>query len=161
MVRNSNLIRLGIASLSLLVAFAVYSFTRIYPPEFLEPFQAVNTNLATHSALFGSAPSFFYTLALGLAIGACASSPLRARFHCLIWIGLALFLELTQHSILAEPFSIWLRTNLAEPVWSMFVPYWTRGVFDPLDLLTTLVGGIIALALLTPPPKENSDENIS
>jgi hypothetical protein len=161
MVRNSKLIKLGIASLSLLAAVAVYSFARIYPPEFLEPFQALNSDLATHSAIFGSAPSFFYTLALGLAIGACASSPLRARFHCLIWIGLALFLELTQHSIFAESFSSWLRTNLAEPVWSMFVPYWTRGVFDPLDLLATLVGGIIALTLLIHLPKGNSDENIS
>lgn len=153
--------RLGVACASFLTAIAVYCFARINPPEFLEPFQAVNTDLATHSEIFGSAPSFFYTLALGLAIGACASSPLRARLHCLSWIGLALFLELTQHSIFAESFSSWLKANLSEPVWSLFVPYWIRGSFDPLDLLATLVGGIIALALLTHLPKENSDENIS
>ncbi|MDH3449026.1 MAG: hypothetical protein OEO18_12870 [Gammaproteobacteria bacterium] len=153
--------RLGIACVSFITAIVVYCCARIYPPEILEPFQAVNTDLATHSAILGSAPSFFYTLALGLAIGACASSISGARLHCLIWIGLALFLELSQHSIFAESFSSWLITNLVEPIWLIFVPYWTRGVFDPLDLLATLVGGIIALTLLTHLPKENSDENIS
>ena len=162
MIRNTPLTRrLGVACVSLLTAIAVYCFARVNPPKFLEPFQSVNTDLATHSAIFGSAPSFFYTLALGLAIGACASSALRARLHCLIWIGFVLFLELTQHSIIAESFSSWLKTNLAESVRSLFVPYWTIGSFDPFDLLATFVGGIIALALLIHLPKENSDENIA
>lgn len=71
MSRNTLLIwRLGIASLSLLTAIAVYRFTRFYPPEVLEPFQVAGTDLATYTGTFGSAP-FIYTLALFLIIGAC------------------------------------------------------------------------------------------
>jgi len=71
MTRNTPLtLRLGGASLSLLIAVAVYLLARIYPPETLAPFQSAEISLATHTEVFGSAPSFFYTLALGLFISA-------------------------------------------------------------------------------------------
>ena len=150
MVRNALLSwRLGVASLSLLAAIAVYCFARIYPPEVLEPFQVTGTDLTAYTGIFGSAPSFFYTLAVGLVIGICASTRFSARFHCLIWIGLALILELSQHPIIAEAVSGWLRTNFFDSIWKLIGPYWSRGVFDPLDLLATLLGGGVVFYLLT------------
>ena len=158
MTRNAPLIwRLCIASLSLLAAVAVYSFARIYPPEILTPIQTVNTELAAQTAAFGSAPSFFYTLALGLFIGACASTLTNARVHCLVWIGLAICLELTQHPIVAENLSTWLAAILSESSWELIGTYWARGVFDQLDLVATLIGGFVALALLSYSPREIND----
>jgi hypothetical protein len=87
MAKNASLAwKFGIGSLSLLAEVAVYSFARFYPPELLESFQATNSILVAQTELFGSAPSFFYTLALGLFIGACASTLTNARVHCLVWI---------------------------------------------------------------------------
>jgi hypothetical protein len=131
------------------MAIAVYCFARFFPPELLEPFQATNSILAAQAGFFGSAPSFFYTLAIALFIGACASTLTHARWHCLLWIALVLLLELTQHPAIGEPLSGWLATVLPGSVWEIIQPYWTRGVFDQQDLLATLAGGVIALALLT------------
>ena len=159
MVRNALLSwRLVIASLSLLAAIAVYRFARIYPPEVIEPFQITGTDLATYTGIFGSAPSFFYTLAVGLVIGICASARFSARFHCLLWFGLALFLELSQHPIIAQTVSDWIRLNFPDSIWTLIGPYWSHGTFDPLDLLATLMSGVIALFLLTHLPME--DDNV-
>ena len=149
--------RFGIACFSLLAAVAVYLIARIYPPEILKPFQAINTDLASQVSIFGSAPSFFYTLALGLVIGVCASSRSSARFHCLMWIGLCLALELTQYPGLSVTFTIWLSDVLPAAGWNLIGPYWTRGVFDPIDLITTLIGGLIALILITHLPMEDKE----
>ena len=153
--------RFVIASLSLLAAVAVYSFARFHPPELLESFRATNPILAAQTALFGSVPSLFYTLSIGLLVGACAPTFLGAKLHCLSWIFLALILELSQYPTLAEPVSNWLVIVLPELSGEIVRPYWTRGVFDPLDLLATLVGGYIALALLRHLPTENTDASTS
>lgn len=153
--------RFSIASLSLLAAAAVYSFARFHPPELLETFQATNPVLATQTLVFGSAPSLLYTLALGLFIGACASTLAEARILCLAWIGLAIGLELAQHPIVAGHLSTWLAAVSSESIWALIGPYWTRGVFDPLDLLATLVGGYIALLLLNHLLTENTDASTS
>jgi hypothetical protein len=156
--RNKPLIfKLGVASLSLFAAVLVYSFTRIYPPELLSSIQATHPGLAAQTGIFGSAPSFFYTLALGLFIGACASTLTNARVHCLVWIGLAICLELTQHPIAAELLSTWLAAILSKSSWELIGPYWTRGAFDQLDLVATLIGGFVALTLLTYLPREIDD----
>jgi hypothetical protein len=161
MTGNKPLVwRLGIASLSLLAAVAVYSLARIYPPEILVPILSTNAELAAQTVVFGSAPSFFYTLTLGLLIGGCASNSSSAKFHCLIWVGLALILEFSQHPIIAEAVSGWLRTNFSDSIWTLIGPYWSRGVFDPLDLLATLVGGGIAFYLLTNLSLEKSNVRI-
>ncbi|MGI9316734.1 MAG: hypothetical protein ACR2QW_05330 [bacterium] len=76
--------KLGVASLSLFAAVLVYSLTRIYPPELLVSIQATNPVLAAQIGLFGSAPSFFYTLALGLSIVLCASTKMSDQLHCLL-----------------------------------------------------------------------------
>jgi len=158
MTKNALLAcRFGIASLSLLVAIAVYSFARFHPPELLESFQATNPTLAAQTGFFGSAPSFFYTLALGLLIGACASTLTNARVHCLAWLGLVLCLELLQYPIVAGHLSTWLAAVLSESSWELIGPYWARGTFDWLDLIATLVGGVIAIALLTYLPREIHD----
>ena len=149
--------RIVIACLSLAAAIAVYLFVRIHPPELLGPLQALNPDLAAYTGVFGSAPSFFYTLALGLVIGVCASSRLSARIHCLAWIGLAMLLEISQARIFAESIAVWLSGVLADSLWAIAEPYWTRGVFDPLDLLATVTGGVIALALLAYLPMEKKD----
>ena len=108
--------RFGIAGTALLAAVAVYCLVRIYPPELLTPFQSTIPALAVQAGLFGSAPSFLYIFAIGLIVGTCASTPASARTHCLIWLGLALLLELSQHPVIAEPLVEWLADTLFESV---------------------------------------------
>ncbi|MDH3536765.1 MAG: hypothetical protein OER87_13560 [Gammaproteobacteria bacterium] len=158
MVRNKILlVRLGVAGLAFCAAFSVYLFARIYPPEILTPFSATGNIHASYTGIFGIAPSFFYTLSIGLLVGACASTLSTARLHCLSWISLALLLELSQYPALAEPLSTWLAAVLPASGWEIVRPYWIRGVFDPLDMLATLMGGMIALVLLTHLPKEKNN----
>ncbi len=145
---------LGIANASFLIALGVYCFARIYPPELLIPFQSTIPILTGQAELFGSAPSFFYTLAVGLLVGACASTPTSARVHCLAWICLTLFLEASQHPIVVEPLARWL----SESSWGLVGPYWMKGTFDQLDLIASIVGGFIALAILTYLSPKHNDE---
>ena len=162
MARNAPIfLRFAIVVFSLMTAIAVYLFARSYPPELLAPFQSTNPDLARHIAIFGSAPSFFYTLALGLLIGACASNVTAARVHCLAWVGLASCLELSQYPGVSMLISTWLYDISAGPIWDIIGPYWSRGVFDPVDLLATLIGGSIASILLDHLPEENSGANTS
>lgn len=159
MTRNVLLIwRLGIASLSLLAAIAVYCFARFYPPEILEPFRVTGTDFATYTGIFGSAPSFFYTLATGLFIGLCASTHRSGQVHCLMWVCLVLILESTQHPVIAGLFVIWLPDALPVSVWEIIGPYWLRGVFDYRDLFASLGGGIVALITFTYFSMERTNE---
>ena len=151
--------RAGIACLGMLAAISVYCLARLNPPALLEPFQATYPTLAAQTFLFGSAPSFFYTLSIGLLIGACASSLSGARLHCAVWIGMAVCLELTQHPAVAQPFVALLAEALPESIWELVGPYWIRGAFDQLDLIATVLGGSIALAVLTYLPMERNDES--
>ena len=158
MTSNKPLIfKLGIASASFFAAVLVYSFARIYTPEILSSIQATHPELAAQTGLFGSAPSFFYTLALGVLIGVCASNRSTAILHCFLWIGLSLCMELTQHHIFTESLFTWFPGVLPESTWRLIGPYWTRGVFDLIDLVATLIGGSIAIALIAYLPKEKSN----
>ena len=137
-----------IASSALLAAIAVYCFARSQPPA-LFPQPGSMLGLATlDGELFGSAPSFFYTLALGLFIGLAAPSAKAARSSCLMWIVLSLCLELSQLPVLSYALVEWLQAPVPGWAWDLVGPYWTRGVFDPFDLLATLVGGFIAMNIL-------------
>ena len=150
MARNAHFYwKLFVALASFIAAVSVYCFARIYPPEILSSIQAVDYGFATHTLIFGSAPSFFYTLALGLVIGVCASSRSSARLHCLIWIVLCFLLEISQHAVPSALIMAWLPDAIPESSWNLFGPYWAQGVFDPIDLMATFVGGLIALALIT------------
>ena len=149
--------RFGIASAALLAAVSVYCLARIYPPELLAPFQTSHSIFTDQTGLFGSAPSFLYTLAIGMLVGSCASVQAGARMHCLIWIGLALLLEITQHPVIAESIVSWLENTLDVSTWELIGPYWARGAFDPLDIIATVAGGIIALAILTRFPAETEN----
>jgi hypothetical protein len=152
--------RLAIAALSLSAAVAVYCLAREYPPVLLAPLRATWSALAAHPAVFACLPSLFFTLAMGLLIGACAATPAGARLHCTLWIALALLLELTQHPVIAGPASGWLAAFLGDSLWRLIGPYWMRGTFDPADLFATLAGGSIALLLLAKPHKEHEHEAI-
>lgn len=152
--------RLGIAGTSLLAAISVYSVVRIYPPELLLPFQMTNPLLPEQSSLFGSAPSLFYTFAIGLFIGTCASSKTGAKLHCLSWIGLALLLEISQHPVIAKPLASWLADSKFILAREIIGPYWERGVFDPQDIGATLLGGLAALAILTCYPVVPENEHL-
>ena len=149
MTKNTSLAcSIGVACLSILAAIAVYSFARFQPPALIESIVATNSMLTAQTVVFGSAPSFFYTLALGLLTGACALSLTQARLYCLLWVGLALCLEISQHSIFAEFISDWIMTGISDSTRALIGPYWARGVFDPLDLFASLMGGGIAFYLL-------------
>jgi hypothetical protein len=140
-----------------MAAISVYLFVRPYPPAIQAPFQSTDPGLAKNILTFGSAPSFFYTLAFGQFIRVCVSSSNSARVHCLAWIGLALCMESSQYPIISESISTWLYSFLSEPIWEFVGPYWPRGVLDPLDLLATLTGGTIALYLLTHLPLDKGN----
>ena len=140
--------RVGIAAVSLSAAVAVYSLARYYPPALLEPLQATQSILAARPDLFGSLPSLFYILAMGLLVGSCAITPAGSRLHCSLWIGVAIALEFTQHPLVAVPLSSWFPALLGDSIWTLVGPYWLSGTFDPADLLATFVGGAIALAIL-------------
>lgn len=148
----------GTAILALIMAVAVYVFVRQNPPTLLEPFQVTNALLGAQPGFFGSAPSLFYTLSIGLLIGVFASTLASSQLHCLSWIGLALCLEISQASIIANSLVSWLSSILPDSVWELVGPYWANGVFDPLDLLATLVGGVVALSVLTRLPREGKDD---
>ena len=152
--------RFGIVSTALLAAIAVYCLARIYPPELLAPFQTTDSSLAEQTALFGSAPSLLYTFAIGLFVGTCASTRTSAKLHCLSWLGLALLLEISQHPDIAKPLSSWLADTLSVSTWEIISPYWNRGVFDPLDIIATVVGGLAALTLLTYFPGGDRDGHL-
>jgi len=116
-----------LAGLCLSLAIAVYCLARSHPPEFFSPFLATRSELVALTGIFGSAPSFLYTLALGLLIGFCAPRS-SAKFHCLAWTGLGMLLPASSQQLVGS--------------------YWMRGVFDPADLLATLVGGLLATILI-------------
>jgi len=151
--------RLALAGTALLAAVAVYCLARIYPPELLTPFQSTIPAFAKQAGLFGSAPSFLYIFAIGLIVGSCASTPASARTHCLIWLGLALLLEISQHPVIADPLVSWLSDSSFVSTWELVGPYWMRGVFDPLDVIATLTGGLGALTILTRFSAEYCDEH--
>jgi hypothetical protein len=150
--------KIGTAIFALSMAVAVYLFTRLNPPAPLEPFQVTNSLLGAHSDIFGSAPSLFYTLSIGLLIGAFAATSANGRLHCLVWIGLALCLEISQASIIAKPLASRLSETFPLSISELVGPYWAHGVFDPIDLLATVMGGAIALAVLTYLPREVKDD---
>jgi len=152
--------RFGIAGTALLAAIAVYCLVRIHPPELLTPFQSTILILAGQAGLFGSAPSLLYIFAIGLIVGTFASTPASARTQCLIWLSLALLLEISQHPLIAEPLISWLADTLFVSTWEVIEPYWKWGVFDPLDMIATAVGGLAALILLTYFPVGDRDEHL-
>ena len=155
MTGNKSLIwKVGVAGIALVAAVGVYILVRINPPGLLAPFQVTSSLLGAQPGLFGSAPALFYTIAIGLFIGVFASTTSSGRLHCMIWIALALCLEITQASIIATPLVTWLPATLPDAVWELIGPYWTRGVFDPFDLLATLLGGAIAMFILNRLPTE-------
>jgi len=140
--------RLAIASTALLAAVAVYCLARVYPPQLLTPLQSTIPILAGQAGLFGSAPSFLYIFAIGLIVSSCASTPASARTHCLIWLGLALLLEISQHPAIAQPLVLWFADTLSVSAWEFIEAYWNQGVFDPLDMIATVAGGLAALIIL-------------
>ena len=146
-----------IASLSLLLAVSVYNFARPIPPVLFDSFHTATPVLASHIGLFGSAPSFLYTLAVGLILGLVARSRPEAGIHCLSWTGLAVCMEILQHPVCSGALTPWLMAEFPASVWSVIEPYWNHGTFDPLDLLATVAGGGIALILLRFLLAENID----
>ena len=76
-----------------------------------------------------------------------------------MWILLAACLEATQAPLIAERLVTWLPPLLPNAAWKLIGPYWQHGVFDPLDLAATVIGGAIALLLLSLLTPEQAHEN--
>ena len=112
--------------------------------------------LLDHGRLFGSAPSLFYTLTIGLLLGVISADHGRGQLHCLTWTGIALMLELTQIPHIAGLF-VAVIESFPGFVADLVTPYWATGTFDPVDLLATLVGGMTALGILRFIPTEKED----
>lgn len=72
---------------------------------------------------------------------------------------MAVCLELTQHPVVAQTLVVLLAEGLPAQAWELVGPYWSRGVFDQLDLVATVLGGSFALAVLTCLPMERNDES--
>jgi len=144
-----NALKSGIAGLSLLSAISVYLFLRLDSPALLQPFRSGLQWSMPGDGLSSCLPSFFYTLSIGILLGIVAKNLSGARLHCLIWIGIALVLELTQHA----PIAAWIAGFVADyapwPLQQVATPYWHRGVFDPLDLVATIAGGMLAMTLVS------------
>ncbi len=66
-----------------------------------------------------------------------------------------MLLELSQARFIAEPVRAWLSESLPKSLWAIAEPYWARGVFDPIDLVATSIGGAMAFYLLTYLTREN------
>ena len=141
--------KLGIACLALLAALSVYLFARPSPPHLIAGLHWRSDWLTGYSAYLHSAPSLFYTLAIGLFIGICASTRGAALRHCALWIGLAACLELSQAAFIAARLADWLESILFASAWDTIGPYWQQGVYDPFDLLATFAGGAVAILLLS------------
>lgn len=139
---------LGIACLALLLAVSVYAFARPSVPDLMASLHWRSYWLTGYSAYLNSAPSLFYTLAIGLFIGVCASTRGAALLHCALWAVLAAGLELTQAPFIASRLADSLEPVVDAYLWNAIGPYWQRGVFDPLDLLATVAGGALAILLL-------------
>jgi hypothetical protein len=160
MHNNTGLgVNLGIACLALLLAVSVYLFVRPSPPELLAGLHWRSDWLAGYNRYLGSAPALFYTLAIGMFIGVCAPTRDAVRRHCLAWILLAACLEATQAPLIAERLVAWLPPLLPSAAWQLIGPYWQHGVFDPLDLAATFIGGAIALLLLSRLTPEQAHED--
>ena len=153
MGKSSTFWRFGIAGLALAASLAVYWLVRSEPPAVFEPFQVGLVVSADIESVLGSAPSLFFTLSVALLLGICASSAASARRHCLVWVGIALGLEISQIDPIAQPLSAWFASILPGVPWAFFAPYWERGVFDPFDLLATLLGGGLAIAVVSYPKR--------
>jgi hypothetical protein len=137
--------RLIFACLSMLAAIAVYLLLRIDAPMLFQPLQAADAVLSAPGVITGCAPSFLYTLAIGLCFGACAPSAMAARWHCVGWSVLALLLEFSQVPVVATAIGGALPSLLPAPASSLIAPYWEHGVFDWLDIVATVLGGGLAL----------------
>ena len=138
---------LVVALASLAAAVAVYDLARAFPPKFLDALQVFDSVLRLPGWLSGSAPSFFFSLALALMIG-LAAAPRSAGRHCLAWIAIALALEIAQLPALATKVGEWLAATLPSPLWRSTAAYWAAGTFDISDLWAAAAGGALALLII-------------
>ncbi len=152
-------LKYGIAATSLTIAIAVYALARENVPSALSPLHSPHAWLVEHSHLFGSAPSFLYTFAITLLLGVVSSKRGGARLHCMVWIGIAMMLEITQLPGISETLANSTTSVLPQQISGLILPYWTHGVFDPVDLLATLLGGVLAMTLLKYLPLHNQVES--
>ncbi len=142
----------GVGLFTLAVGTLVYLTDR--DPMLVPFFSGVSLYELTPS-LFGiqglSLPTFTHVFSLSLLTAALLDTP---RFSplvvCASWLVIDLTFELVQHPLIVEHLS---GAMDAGPAWfSVFEPvrrYAVHGTYDPLDLLSIVVGAGLALALIS------------
>ena len=128
-------------------AVAVYDLARAYPPAILAAFQVSDRLVPLPAWLRGSAPSFFFTLSIGVLVG-IAAGPDRTGRHVFRWLAIVLGLEFAQLPFFADGAAAFLAAALPDTGWHVIATYWTAGTFDFFDIAAAVGGGWLALLIV-------------
>lgn len=139
---------LVVAGGALLLGVGVYALTRPIGSAYLLPaiLEFDSSSLSLPAILGGSLPAFLhvYTFAL-LTIVVLGVTPKRAAWAAAAWCALDLLFEFGQWPPLAERLAAGLPGWFGQvPVLDHVGAYFVQGSFDPVDLLATLLGAVMA-----------------
>ena len=123
------------------------------------------TGIGRPEAVFGPAgrwlPSLAHGLAFGLLVGCWFRRTSSRLIACAAWTAIAAAFEIGQIPVVAHALAALLSGPLsalpfAEPLSACF----RNGLFDPLDLIATLLAGALAAWMLSVPPQGARHESL-
>ena len=140
----------GLACAALLLGLAVYLTDREPGHALLIPSFATLRTGPLFGAAAGWLPSFVHVLALGLLSAAVWPSRGRVPYAaCALWWLVDVAFEVGQHPRLAGAVADALQRALGDgPAASGLAGYFTRGRFDPADIVAATAGALVAAAVL-------------
>ena len=147
-VRETSLLTL--AGSALLLGVAVYVFGR--PPGsawFLPAAWSLAGSAHRFGSVAGQLPEFLHVFAFSLLTAAVLPATRRAAWvSCAAWWLIDSLFELGQHPKLSPMLAATTSGLKDIPLLCNTPAYFTRGVFDPLDLLAIAVGALAAAACI-------------